>query len=142
MKKVIADAAILDKRLWTWKVILALAMLAAFGLRLVNLTNPPLDFASTRQLFSVLKARRMYYQQFTSASPEQRELAIALGDVGTVEPPLLETIVSQTYLSGENLIGRISSCSGCWVAWRSSCCSASWLRPARDQDPVPPFPAL
>ncbi len=91
-------------------------MLAAFGLRLVNLTNPPLDFASTRQLFSVLKARRMYYQQFTSASPEQRELAIALGDVGTVEPPLLETIVSQTYrLSGEQFwIGRIYS-SLFWV---------------------------
>ncbi len=96
---------------WLWKVILAVAMLAAFGMRMINLKNPPLDFAGTRQLFSALKARGIYYQYATNVPEATRELAISLGDVGIVEPPVLETIVGQTYrLTGEHLwIGRIYS---------------------------------
>ena len=99
-----------------WKTALALILLGAFGLRMINLTNPPLDFASTRQLFSALKARGMYYQYVTDAPDGKRQLAISLGDVGIVEPPVLETIVSQTYrLTGEHLwIARIYS-SLFWV---------------------------
>ena len=82
----------------------------------INLTNPPLDFAPTRQLFSALKARGMYYQYVTDAPAGERQLAISLGDVGTVEPPVLETLVSQTYrLTGEHLwVARIYS-SLFWV---------------------------
>jgi hypothetical protein len=75
---------------WIWKVALALVLLAGFGLRMLDLTNPPLDFASTRQLFSALKARGMYYQYVTNVPESQRQLAISLGKVGIVEPPLLE----------------------------------------------------
>jgi len=101
---------------WMWKVSLILALLAGFGLRMINLTNPPLDFASTRQLFSALKARGLYYQYVTDAPDWKRQLAISLGRVGTVEPPVLETLVSQTYrLTGEHLwIARVYS-SLFWV---------------------------
>ena len=115
MKRIFAKI-IFRERPWMWKMALALMLLGAFALRMINLTNPPLDFAPTRQLFSALKARGMYYQYVTDASDGKRQLAIFLGDVGIVEPPLLETIVSQTYrLTGEHLwIARIYS-SLFWV---------------------------
>jgi hypothetical protein len=97
---------------WIWKIILAAVLLAGFGLRMIHLKNPPLDFASTRQLFSALKARGMYYQYVTDAPDATRRQAISLGDVGIVEPPVLENLVAQTYrLTGEHLwIARIYSC--------------------------------
>jgi 4-amino-4-deoxy-L-arabinose transferase-like glycosyltransferase len=83
---------------------------------MINLTNPPLDFNPTRQLFSALKARGIYYQYVTNVSETQRQQAIALGDTGIVEPPVLENLVAQTYrLTGEHLwIARIYS-SLFWV---------------------------
>jgi 4-amino-4-deoxy-L-arabinose transferase-like glycosyltransferase len=104
------------ERPWLWKAFLAAAMLASFGLRMINLKDPPLDFASTRQLFSALKARGIYYQYVTDVPAATRNQAISLGDVGIVEPPILENIVAQTYrLTGEYLwIARIYS-SFFWV---------------------------
>jgi 4-amino-4-deoxy-L-arabinose transferase-like glycosyltransferase len=101
---------------WLWKTTLVVALLAAFGLRMINLKNPPLDFNATRQLFSALKARGMYYQYVTDVPEATRRLAISLGQVGNVEPPVLDTIVAQTYrLTGETLwIARIYS-SFFWV---------------------------
>ena len=101
---------------WLWKAALAAALLAGFGLRMVTLKAPPLDFAGTRQLFSALKARGMYYEYVTSVPAATRQLAISLGNVGNIEPPILETIVSQTYrVTGEYLwIARIYS-SLFWV---------------------------
>ena len=75
----------LRERPWMWKLALAAILLGAFGLRMLNLTNPPLDFASTRQLFSALKARGMYYQYVTNVPEEQRQQAISLGNTGIVE---------------------------------------------------------
>jgi 4-amino-4-deoxy-L-arabinose transferase-like glycosyltransferase len=116
MKKLIFNHFIFRERPWIWKVTLILALMAGFGLRMINLTNPPLDFASTRQLFSALKARGMFYQYVTNASDWKRQQAISLGDVGIVEPPVLEALVAQTYrLAGEHIwIGRIYS-SLFWV---------------------------
>jgi 4-amino-4-deoxy-L-arabinose transferase-like glycosyltransferase len=107
---------IFRERPWMWITALVLMLLGAFGLRMINLTNPPLDFAPTRQLFSALKARGMYYQYVTDVPEEKRQLAISLGDTGIVEPPVLETLVSQTYrLTGEHLwIARVYS-SLFWV---------------------------
>ncbi len=101
---------------WMWKTMLALILLAAFALRMVNLTNPPLDFASTRQLFSALKARGMYYQFAPDVSDAQSLHAAQLGDTGVIEPPVLETMVAQTWrFTGELLwIARIFT-SFFWV---------------------------
>jgi 4-amino-4-deoxy-L-arabinose transferase-like glycosyltransferase len=103
-------------RPWLWKAFLAAILLASFGLRMINLQDPPLDFASTRQLFSALKARGIYYEYVTNVPDATRQQAISLGDVGIVEPPVLENIVAQTYrLVGEHIwIGRIYS-SFFWV---------------------------
>jgi 4-amino-4-deoxy-L-arabinose transferase-like glycosyltransferase len=104
------------ERPWIKWFAIGVILLGAFGLRMVNLTNPPLDFAPTRQLFSALKARGMYYQYVTDVPAEKRQLAISLGNTGIVEPPVLETLVAQTYrLAGEHLwIARIYS-SLFWV---------------------------
>ena len=101
---------------WLWKAFLAVALLASFGLRMINLQDPPLDFASTRQLFSALKARGIYYEYVTNVPEATRQQAISLGNVGIVEPPILENIVAQTYrVTGEHIwIGRIYS-SLFWV---------------------------
>ncbi len=87
----------LISRPWLWKTALAVVLLASFGLRMLNLKNPPLDFAGTRQLFSALKARGIYYQYVTNVPEATRRQAISLGNVGIVEPPVLENIVAQTY---------------------------------------------
>jgi hypothetical protein len=103
-EKISYQKIIFRERPWMWKVSLAMALLAGFGLRMINLTNPPLDFASNSQMFSALKARGMYYQYVTDAPDSKRQQAISLGDVGMVEPLVMETIVSQTYrLTGEYL---------------------------------------
>ena len=101
---------------WLWKAVLAIVLLSSFGLRMFNLKDPPLDFAGTRQLFSALKARGIYYQYVANVPEATRRLAISLGDVGDIEPPVLENIVAQTYrLTGEHLwIARIYS-SFFWV---------------------------
>ncbi|MBA4380813.1 MAG: hypothetical protein C0393_09120, partial [Anaerolinea sp.] len=116
MKNFLVEKIIFRERPWMWQAALALMLLAGFALRMYDLTDPPLDFAPTRQLFSALKARGMYYQYVTDAPEGKRELAIALGDTGTIEPPVMETIVAQTYrLTGERLwIARIYS-SLFWV---------------------------
>jgi 4-amino-4-deoxy-L-arabinose transferase-like glycosyltransferase len=101
---------------WFWMTALGVALLASFVLRLTDLKDPPLDFASTRQLFSALKARGIYYQFVPNVPEATRRQAISLGKVGIVEPPVLENIVAQTYrLTGEYLwIARIYS-SFFWV---------------------------
>jgi len=100
-------------------LILALALLFGLGLaiRLYDLTDLPLDFHPTRQLFSALKARGMYYQGLTDTPDWQRQMAIQQWKIkATVEPPVLERIVAATYrLTGEQLwIARLYS-SLFWV---------------------------
>jgi 4-amino-4-deoxy-L-arabinose transferase-like glycosyltransferase len=58
----------------------------------------------------------MYYQADAHIPEPQRQLGIALGYTGIVEPPVLETLVAQTYrLAGEHLwIARLYS-SLFWV---------------------------
>lgn len=85
--------------LLTWGAALALLALG-FGLRLVDLTDQPLDFHPTRQLRSALVARGIYYQMLPNADPATRDLAIFFWKaVGQYEPPLLERIVALTYLA-------------------------------------------
>ena len=102
---------------------ISLAFLLAIGIRFYDLTDLPLDFASTRQLFSALKARGMYYAMLPadtelSGQPAwHREAAIAQWkSMQAIEPTVLETITALTYrLTGEHLwIARIYS-SLFWV---------------------------
>ena len=87
--------------------ILFIILLALGGLlRLIDITDPPLDFHSSRQLRNSLVARDIYYSLLPSATTEQRELASSFASaVGKYEPPVIESIVAVTYLftGGENI---------------------------------------
>jgi len=94
--------------------IAVLVLLFVFGIliRLYDLTDLPLDFHPTRQLFSALKARGMYYQSLPDAPAEQRQFAIQQGKMrATIEPEILEKLTAFTWkFTGENLwVARIYS---------------------------------
>jgi 4-amino-4-deoxy-L-arabinose transferase-like glycosyltransferase len=95
-----------------WVVLVGLLGLAGF-IRLLDLTDPPIDFHPSRQLRNAVIARGIYYQILPNADPELRQKAIALANAaGRYEPPILETIVAWTYrvMGGEYLwVSRIYS---------------------------------
>jgi hypothetical protein len=77
-------------------------LLIGVGVRLFNLSNPPLDFASTRQLHSLVLARGYYYAMdlpsTRSLPADQRTFGIEAGkEELLVEPPLLEHLTAYTY---------------------------------------------
>lgn len=113
--RMVLSKFILREQPWMWKSALVLILLAGFAIRMIDLTDLPLDFASTRQLYSALKARAMYYNYLPDAPLEQQRVA-ARGNFDNIEPPIMETLVSQTWrLTGEHLwIARIYS-SFFWV---------------------------
>lgn len=98
---------------------LALLVIFALGIaiRLYDLTDLPLDFHSTRQMLSTLKARGMYYETRAGVSPEERAFAIQQWNLrASVEPEFFERIVAWTYqFTGEQVwIARIYS-SSFWI---------------------------
>ena len=73
------------------------------GIRLLDLTDPPLDFHAWRQFRSATIARGMYYVMDSSADLEARQVAENLGrQFEKLEPPISERIVALAYL----VIGR------------------------------------
>ena len=97
------------------RLLVGLLLLLLFGLglgvRLYDLTDPPLDFHPTRQLRMAMITRGIYYKMSPAADPLSRETAIAFGrSMGVYEPPILENLVASTYqiLRGEYLwVSRI-----------------------------------
>ncbi|HEY3312041.1 MAG TPA: glycosyltransferase family 39 protein [Anaerolineales bacterium] len=114
-----------NRKTLSFALVLALAL--AVGIRFLDLTDLPLDFAPTRQLFSALKARGMYYAMLSETGetglanvgiePWKREMAIKQWHgIQVIEPEVIETITALTYRAfGEHLwIARIYS-SLFWV---------------------------
>ncbi len=97
----------------------ALLFAAALLVRLVDLTDQPLDFNPSRQLFSAIIARAIYYEGLPGANPEMLELARShRAELEKLEPPILESIVVAGYrlTGGENLwIARLVSITT-WMA--------------------------
>jgi hypothetical protein len=92
-------------RLVFYGALFGLLALAA-GLRLLNLTNPPLDFHAWRQLRAATIARGMYYEMLPSADPDTRREAIRLSkSFEVLEPRIFERLVAWTYYltGGERL---------------------------------------
>lgn len=90
----------------TWSALLIIFLALGGLLRLLDITDPPLDFQPSRQLRNSLVARDIYYSLLPSATTEQREAAASFAlSVGKYEPPVIETIVAVTYLftGGENI---------------------------------------
>ena len=95
-------------KIFLWIVLLILFGLG-FAIRMVDLTDPPLDFHPTRQLRSAIIARSMYYQSLPDTESWQREVAISqYSGEGIIEPLVMETIVANTY--------RIIGSDPVWVA--------------------------
>jgi 4-amino-4-deoxy-L-arabinose transferase-like glycosyltransferase len=98
-------------------VLVLLFLLLGLGVRLLDLSDPPLDFAATRQLHSLILARGYYYAMDVPSAQalpgDQRAFGIATGKAElTVEPPLLEHLTAWTYalLGQENFeIPRVFS---------------------------------
>jgi hypothetical protein len=73
------------------------------GLRLFDLTDPPIDFHPTRQLRGAIIARGMYYEMLPSADEGIRQQAINFWrSTGQYEPSILERLAAITYL----IVGR------------------------------------
>ena len=99
------------------KIFLGVVLFILFGLglwiRLYDLTDPPLDFHSTRQLRSAIIARSLYYRSLPepedSAEQRIRNRAIRQYTPGAlIEPLVLESIVANTY--------RVIGSDPVWVA--------------------------
>jgi hypothetical protein len=87
---------------WLRITLVFLILLAGLVARLFNLSNPPLDFAATRQLHSLILARGYYYSMdlpsTRSLPQEQRQFGITAGkNELIVEPTILEHITAYTY---------------------------------------------
>ena len=92
--------------------LLALGLLAiGFGVRMLDLTDEPIDFHPTRQLRGAIIARGMYYEMLPGADPFLQSEAISYWfSTGQYEPSILERVVALTYLAvgGEhNWIAKI-----------------------------------
>lgn len=92
--------------------VLWIILLFGFAVRMVDLTDLPLEFHSTRQLLSALKARGMYYQTLKDAPADQRSFAVQQWQFrASVEPEIFERLVAFTYrFMGEQVwVARVYS---------------------------------
>lgn len=86
------------RRHWP-QLVLAALLLFGFGLRMIDLTDPPLDFHPTRQFRGALIARSLYYQLSPSEDAERQQIALSMRErVAELEPPILESLVALGYL--------------------------------------------
>jgi 4-amino-4-deoxy-L-arabinose transferase-like glycosyltransferase len=88
-----------------WFALATLLLILGAFLRLIDITDPPLDFQPSRQLRNSLVARDIYYSMLPTATDQQRQLASSFArSVGKYEPPVIESIVALTYFitGGEN----------------------------------------
>ena len=96
----------------SWITALIAILILGFAIRLYDLTDLPLEFHSTRQMLSALKARGMYYQTLKDAPSEERTFAIQQWKIrASIEPEFFERIVAVTYqFTGEKVwVARVYS---------------------------------
>jgi 4-amino-4-deoxy-L-arabinose transferase-like glycosyltransferase len=93
-------------------------LLVGFAVRMVDLTDAPLDFHPTRQLYDAIFTHKLYEQLRTQDSSTGQVTALeALSEDGNYEPIILQFLVAVSYLlaGGEYLwISRIWT-SALWV---------------------------
>ena len=81
-----------------WLPLLILLLALGGILRLLDLTDPPLDFHTSRQLRNTLVARDIYYHLLPDVDPQTLALTESFHrTVGQYEPPIIETLVAWTY---------------------------------------------
>jgi hypothetical protein len=94
-------------------LIVGFLFIAAFGIRLCHIDEPPLDFNPTRQYRSAIIARGLYFESVESIPEWRKEVAsINKQRTAVLEPPIMEYIASLAYriVGGEYLwIPRVLS---------------------------------
>jgi hypothetical protein len=93
-------------------LVLVFLFVAGLGIRLYDLTDLPLDFHPTRQLYSLIKARGMYYQGRGDVPEWQRQFAVQQWkSKAEIEPEIVERLAAFTYrFTGEQVwVGRLYS---------------------------------
>ncbi|MBL8091481.1 MAG: glycosyltransferase family 39 protein [Anaerolineales bacterium] len=93
-------------------IALFIIFILGIGIRFYDLTDLPLDFHSTRQLLSAIKARGMYYSTRMDVATEYKSFAVQQWQFrASVEPEFFERVVAFTYqFTGEKVwIARIYS---------------------------------
>lgn len=87
------------KRRWLLPALLIFLFALALGIRLYDLTDPPIDFNPTRQLRGAIMARGYYYEMLPDAEPTDRDLATSMARrMVEFEPPILEKLIALVYL--------------------------------------------
>jgi len=93
-----------------WAIFLILVA-GAIAVRMIDVSDLPLDYNPTRQLHSFIMARGYFYQMDTPATrelpPHIRQFGITSGEAEPViEPPLFEYLSAVIYaiLGGENIL--------------------------------------
>ncbi|HET7143016.1 MAG TPA: glycosyltransferase family 39 protein, partial [Anaerolineales bacterium] len=97
----------LQARSQAWFVTLIVLLALGGLLRLLDITDPPLDFHPSRQLRNSLVARNIYYSILPTATDEEKALTESFArSVGQYEPPVIETIVALSYFvtGGETIV--------------------------------------
>ena len=90
-------------------VVLFILFALGLGIRMVDLTDPPLDFHPTRQLRSAIIARSLYYRSLPESEDWHRQVAVSqYSGAGLIEPLVMETLVANTY--------RVIGSDPVWVA--------------------------
>lgn len=101
-----------DSRRSLLTLLALLVLLLGLGIRLVDLTDPPLDFHATRQLRSAILARAAFFQFSHQGTLAEQQLSQNLANLEVYEPPILENLVGgiDVLVGGEYFwIGRIVS---------------------------------
>jgi hypothetical protein len=94
---------------FVWISLIVLIYMAAAGIRLFDLTDPPLDFHPPRQFHSATLARGFYAQMSPPATIPDQQLAVMTAKSELwIEPPILEGLVALTY--------RIAGQDSLWIA--------------------------
>ena len=79
-------------------LVIIFLFLAAFGIRLYHINEPPLDFHATRQYRYFLDARKYYYDALQSVPDWKKQIAVINKQTeGTLEPTIMPFIVSLAY---------------------------------------------
>ena len=97
-------------------VSLIVIFVLGFGIRLYDLTDPPLDFHATRQLRSLLMARGLYHKWVDDPTVDEWKQQIAIDQWEghqIIEPPIFEILTAITY--------RLMGAEQAWAAriWAS-----------------------
>jgi 4-amino-4-deoxy-L-arabinose transferase-like glycosyltransferase len=92
------DEKLFNKHQLLYIISIVVILLVGLAIRFYDLTDAPLDFHPTRQLYSALKARGMFYENLETVPEWQRDFAVHQWKLqGLIEPPVMERLTAFTY---------------------------------------------